>query len=82
MSEANQMAKLPFEDMDEPLPPEADVIMDGTRLSPAHVMAVRVACAAYHADMQDPLALGDDEHGKRMTVAYRDRLAEVLRLLC
>jgi hypothetical protein len=62
-------------------PLEADIIINGVRLSPAQSMAVRVAITAYHSDMCNPDALGDDEHGRAMTRAYHDRLLEVLRII-
>jgi len=60
---------------------EADVIINGKPLSFGQAMALRVACTTFHMDMADPEALGDDEHGRAMTAAYRQRLTEVLQLL-
>ena len=60
---------------------EPVITINGRPLIEAQAMAVRVAILAYHQEMADPLALGDDEHGKRMTEAYRDRLGEVLSIM-
>lgn len=60
---------------------EPVITINGRPLIEAQAMAVRVAILAYHQEMADPLALGDDEHGKRMTEAYRDRLGEVLSII-
>lgn len=60
---------------------EAEVTINGQRLSEGQVMALRVAASIYWENMQDENALGDDEHGRRMVLAYRDRLAEILRLM-
>lgn len=61
---------------------ESDITINGVQLTNAQAMALRVACTAYHQEMaSNPDALGDDEHGRRMVAAYRDRLGEVLRLL-
>jgi hypothetical protein len=58
---------------------EPEIIINGMRLSSAQAMAVRVAVTSYHGEMSDPVALGDDDHGRAMTKAYRERLSEVLR---
>jgi len=60
---------------------EPVITINGRPLIESQAMAVRVAIMAYHQEMADPLALGDDEHGKRMTEAYRDRLGEVLSVM-
>lgn len=62
--------------MTEPL-----ITISGRQLTEAQAMAVRVAITAYHQEMADPVALGDDEDGRRMTEAYRDRLTEVLQII-
>lgn len=60
---------------------EPEITINGHRLTQAQAMAVRVAIVNYAMEMADPLALGDDDHGKAMTKAYADRLGEVMRFL-
>jgi len=60
---------------------EPVITINGRPLIESQAMAVCVAILAYHQEMADPLALGDDEHGKRMTGAYRDRLGEVISIM-
>lgn len=59
---------------------EPIITINGRRLTDAQAAAVRVAITSFHADMATPMALGSDEHGIRMTEAYRDRLTEVLEI--
>lgn len=60
---------------------EANITVNGTPLNSAQSMAVRIALTAFHSDMTQPDALGSDEHGKKMANLYRERLAEVLKLI-
>lgn len=60
---------------------EADIIINETPLSVGQAMSLRVAATNFFEQMADPDALGDDEHGRRMTELYRLRLGEVLKLL-
>jgi hypothetical protein len=59
---------------------EAEVKINGHQLTVGQVMALRVAASQLHTTMVDG-ALGPDEHGRRMVVAYRNRLEEVLLML-
>lgn len=59
---------------------EPSIIINGQKLTPAQAMAVRVAITSYHAEMHQPDALGDDEHGQAMAKAYAARLGEVLMI--
>ena len=54
---------------------EPDITINGTRLTSAQAMAVRVAVSSFDADC------GDDEHGKAMSKIYTDRLNEVFRIM-
>ena len=58
---------------------EAEIIINGTPLTPAQSMTVRVALGAFAMDLQN--GLGDDEHGQRMTAGYKARLAEIFKLM-
>lgn len=61
--------------------PEAVVIVNDVYLNTAQSMALRVAVGSMLMDLQDPLHLGDDEHGRFMTQAYKARLEEVQDLI-
>jgi len=61
---------------------EADITVEGVRLSFGQSLALRVAATDFFNQMSDSvIACGEDEHGRRMTQAYRTRLSEVLRLM-
>jgi len=60
---------------------EAKITINGVALTSAQAMTIRVACAAFDEEMRNPDALGDAEHGRRMTAAYLTRLAEIIPLL-
>lgn len=61
---------------------EPDILVEGVRLSFGQAMVLRVAASNFAMDLGlDPLALGDDEHGRAMVKSYRARLLEVLRLM-
>lgn len=60
---------------------EPEITINGTALTNAQAMAVRVAITSFHAETSHPHALGTDEHGLRMCTAYHLRLDEVLRLI-
>lgn len=63
--------------MDEPI-----ILVNGTRLTEAQAMAVRVAASSFYTEIVgDPTALGDDEMGYAIRAAYKARLAEVLRIM-
>ncbi len=60
---------------------EADVTINGVRLTVAQSMALRVAATSFLQEMETPGALGDDMHGRTMVKNYRARLTEVLNLM-
>ena len=60
---------------------EPHIILNGMELTDAQSMAVRVAVTSFHQEMGDKDPLGDDEIGRQMASAYRDRLTEVLKLM-
>jgi hypothetical protein len=60
---------------------EPTIIIGNKMLHKGQAMAVRVALNNFLIDLQEPDSLGDDEHGRAMTTAYRDRIVEVLRLM-
>lgn len=58
---------------------EAAITINGHVLTEGQSMALRVAVTDFYSQMQNPEALGTDEHGLRMVEGYRARLYEVLR---
>lgn len=60
---------------------EPVITINGRQLTESQAMAVRAAVTAFWQDMAEPDALGDDDHGRRMSEAYRDRLTEVLQII-
>lgn len=54
---------------------EATIMVNGVQLTEAQALAVRVALNTFNPDA------GDDEHGKALAAAYRERIAEVLNLI-
>lgn len=54
---------------------EAEVIINGQKLTSAQSMALRVAATMFDAEC------GDDERGQAMKRAYLDRIREVLRIM-
>jgi len=60
---------------------EPSIIINDHTLTHGQVMTVRVALAGFYFDLSDPDALGDDEHGRAMTAAYRQRLSEIFKWL-
>jgi len=59
---------------------EPDFILNGTRLSKAQSMTVRVAIGHFSSYLIHE-GLGDDQHGKQITDAYLDRLQEIEDLM-
>lgn len=54
---------------------EPEIVINGTRLSHAQAMTVRVAITSFNPDC------GDDQHGIAMTKAYAERANEVFRIM-
>jgi hypothetical protein len=60
--------------------PEADVVINGVKLSPSQSMSLRVACTRYLDTMSEPGTLGNDEHGEGMRIRYHQHMSEILTL--
>ena len=60
---------------------EPTIIIGNTMLHEGQAMAVRVALNNFLIDLRDEDGLGDDEHGRAMTAAYRARIVEVLQMM-
>lgn len=56
---------------------EAEITINGRKLSSAESMAVRVQVASALHDFADPDRLGTDDHGRSMTKLYRESLSNV-----
>lgn len=57
---------------------EPEISIYGQTVTSAQAMAIRVAGTDFYTQTEDLTMLGDDEHGRAMTAAYRARLKEVL----
>lgn len=60
---------------------EPTIIVNGTPLTAAMAMTVRVAVCSLLMQMREPHALGDDEHGRSMASLYDANASEVIRLM-
>lgn len=60
---------------------EPAIVINSHRLTEAQAMAVRVAVSSFWKEMDAPDALGDDRAGRDLAWAYRDRLAEVIKIM-
>lgn len=60
---------------------EPDITINGTALTFAQAMTLRVAIGQFLMGLQEPDALGDDEHGLVMTKAYKARAGEIMQLM-
>ena len=54
--------------------------INGVALDDRQNIAIWSALQSFAIEMQNPLALGDDEHGRTMTKLYRQRVAEINQL--
>jgi hypothetical protein len=60
---------------------EPHIVLNGTELSSAQSIAIRVAIESFWSTLDDPDYLGADEHGRKMVSLYRERLNEVRKLI-
>ena len=60
---------------------EPQIIINGTPLTSAQAMMVRVAIETFSVDLIIN-GLGDDEHGNAMVKLYLQRIEEVRPLMC
>jgi hypothetical protein len=60
---------------------EPTIVINGHTLTDAQAMTVRVAVNNFLHGLREDDALGDDEHGRAMVTAYRDRLNEIVRMM-
>lgn len=64
-----------------PIGIEPDIRINGTRLTVAQAMTVRVALGAFGITLSDPEGLGDDETGIALCQGYKKAIAEVHKLM-
>jgi len=60
---------------------EADIVINGVKLTFAQSMTLRVAMSSFRSEMSEEDALGNDEHGKFMAEAYAKRSDEIIELI-
>lgn len=57
------------------------ITINGQQLTDAEANTLRVAVTALHSEMSDPLALGEDEHGRTMTRLYSHHCEQILAMM-
>ena len=57
---------------------EAEITINGVRLSTAQAMTIRVALGSFALSLRSD-GLGDDEHGRAMTAGYLHAIGEIHR---
>ena len=60
---------------------EADIVINGVKLTFAQSMTLRVAMSSFRSEMSEEDALGNDGHGKFMAEAYAKRSDEIIELI-
>lgn len=58
---------------------EAEIIINGHKLTPGESMTVRVAVTNMHNEMSNPDALGTDDMGRSITKGYMKNSYSVLQ---
>lgn len=59
----------------------ASVIVNGCILTDAESECLRAAVTAFHMEMSEDDALGNDAHGRHMAMAYRTAMEKILTLM-
>lgn len=59
---------------------EPNIRINGTALTIAQTMTVRVSLGTFLIDLNET-GLGDDEHGLKMTEAYKSCLTEIFSMI-
>lgn len=57
------------------------VSINGEYITHGEVESLRAAVTAFHSEMSDPLALGNDEHGRFMVKHYHQHMERILQLM-
>lgn len=60
---------------------EAEIVINGVKLSFAQSMTLRCAITDFLFTLSEQNALGNDEHGLKMTALYKARAREIERLI-
>jgi hypothetical protein len=63
------------------MPDEPHITINGVELTGGQAMTVRVAISTMFAEMSEPEALGNDDMGISIASGYKDRCAEILRIM-
>ncbi len=56
---------------------EAEIIINGVKLSPGQAMTVRVALQSFATDMAQPDALGSDVTGRAIAAGYLRNISTI-----
>jgi hypothetical protein len=59
---------------------EPEMTINGTKLTPAQAMTLRVALGSFYMSL-DVDGLGEDEHGRVMAAAYKAHAAVIYKLM-
>ncbi len=59
---------------------EAEVTINGTRLTSGQSTTLRVAVMSFYSDLEAD-GLGEDENGAELCEAYKARLVEIIKLM-
>ena len=70
---------MPLNDPTDSKMTEADIVVEGVRLSFGQSMALRVAASDFLMQMDDPETA--EALGQQLAQGYRDRLGEILKLM-
>ena len=60
---------------------EPTIVINGKTLTQGQAMTLRVAANSFRMELGTDDALGDDDHGREMTVLYRDALDYLVHLM-
>ena len=60
---------------------EPSITINGHQLGTSQAAALRVAATNMLTEMSSANALGNDEHGRKLTAAYHARLTEIMHLM-
>ena len=60
---------------------EPKITINGTELSAAEAMTLRVAVTNFMQDLKDPEGRVSDRHGRHMTLSYKANSATIMLLM-
>jgi hypothetical protein len=62
------------------LPNEPTIVINGHELTKAQAMSVRVGLGSFAMDLSQN-GLGNDEHGRAMTIGYLAALGQIFKMM-